>query len=304
MRRFIRKNPYTFVFGLLSLFMFGVTILFITQALTSEHMNYSFRMIGYGGTFNQRGMGTDRWPISPYWVMQLLGIAGMSVLCTLRRKEVEIRVWQAVLTGILLAIFGFIGAKLLYILENVEKVLDHGLDLGGVSFFGTVFFMPLAIPLIRRILRIKSGDYTDFCTPAGLLMLAFIRIGCFLKGCCHGITIWVDGKPFTYPVQLIECMLDLALLSILLSEKVRNRFRGYLYVLFMGGYGLIRFVLEFFRDTNKDRNLITDLTGWTFGEENSFGPHISDGQMFSVLCILIAVLILLLRGRRKKDNPD
>ena len=256
-------------------------LVFSLQALLRDSLDYTLPFVRYGGTFRYPEMRIGNFRLSYYWIMMLLGTAGMSILLSFRKKEHGIGTLRAVLTGILLAVFGFIGAKLLYILENFRSVLKNGLDFSGVSFFGTVFFMPAAIPLIALILRIPRKGFTDFCTPAGLLMLAFIRIGCFTRGCCEGITVHYGMRPWIVPVQLLECSFDLVLLAVLLLPSVKKRFRGVLYCLFMGGYGLIRFAMEFLRDTGK----------------HVFG--FSNGQLFSAAAILISALILFLHFRKK-----
>lgn len=283
-------NPVLF-FCICAAVMMLIAIIYMQQALTGEHLNYALPFVGYGGTFkDMRAKGG----FSLYWAAHIVGIIGMSTISYVRRKEIGINTVQAVLTGVLLAVFGFIGAKLLYIVENLSHVLKYGITLGGVSFFGTVFFMPLAIPLIALILRIKSKDYIDFCTPAGVLMLAFIRMGCFMQGCCGGLTIWISEKPFIFPVQLLECSLDFLLIAILFTERIRERFKHGLYFLFMGGYGTIRILMEFMRKTPKDENMFT-----RFAVDGSVGRYVlSDGQIFSIICILICVIYMIYKNKK------
>lgn len=151
-------------------------------------------------------------------------------------------------------------------------MLENGISLNGVSFFGTVFFMLLVIPLMALALRKKPLEYLDYCTPAGLLMLVCIRVGCFMNGCCHGITIWIMQRPVILPSQLLECTLDLLLLDFLFRAEKRGTYKSSLYFLFMGGYGILRFVVEFTRDTPKD------VIG------------LSHGQWFSICCIIICTV--------------
>ena len=163
--------------------------------------------------------------------------------------------------------------------------------------------MPIFIPVIKRTLFIKAKDseYMDFCTPAGILMLACIRIGCFMNGCCRGIGIWVKDKPFVYPVQLIECSLDLLLIGFIMMNWTGKRFRGLLYSLFMIGYGLIRFFIEFYRNTSKTDNLF--ITGINRRINTDQVRHVlSNGQIFSIASVTIGVIsgIIIYFTNKKK----
>ena len=261
--------------------LFLIALFFFLEAMLSKSLNYTFGFIGYGGTFKYSHVKTGGFSLSLYWAAQYTGIIAMIIICLCRRAFCGIGKVKAVLTGILLFVFGFIGAKLLYIAENLKSVLENGLTLGGVSFFGTVFLLPVFMPLIGLAFKVKPGRYLDFCTPAVLLMLSFIRLGCFMNGCCEGISFWFKGRPVTIPVQLLEAALDFALLGIILSLNRAGKYTGRLYFVFMTGYGIFRFILEFIRNTPK-----THL-------------GLSNGQWFSLISIAVGIIFLLIR---KKEN--
>ena len=261
--------------------LFLIVLFFFLEAMLSKSLNYTFGFIGYGGTFKYSHIKIGGFSLSLYWAAQCTGIIAMIIICLCRRAFCGIGKVKAVLTGILLFVFGFIGAKLLYIAENFKNVLENGLTLGGVSFFGTVFLLPAFMPLIGLAFEVKPGKYLDFCTPAVLLMLSFIRLGCFMNGCCEGISFWFKGRPVTIPVQLLEAALDFALLGIILSLNRAGKYTGRLYFVFMTGYGIFRFILEFIRNTPK-----THL-------------GLSNGQWFALISIAVGIIFLLIR---KKEN--
>ncbi len=253
------------------------TSLFICDAVFSKHLSYFFPFVGYGGTFRWNYFQMGNIKISLYWSMYLLGIGSMCALSFKRREVCGLNTCKAILTGPILFILGFLGAKILFIIENMSYILENGLELslGGVSFFGAVFFLWLSVPLVARFLRVDSMKYLDYCTPAVVLMLACIRLGCFMKGCCHGRTVWIGSNPLVYPTQLIECALDLLLLDYLLRAEKDDRFNHGRYFLFMGAYGIIRFFVEFLRDTPKSV------------------LYMSNGQWFSICCIVICAVYML-----------
>ncbi len=86
------------------------------------------------------------------------------------------------------------------------------------------------------------------------LSLAIARVGCFLNGCCGGKPSglpWAVTFPGTttavHPTQLYELVLDLAAFVFLFWVKKRVRRDWDLFLLSLASYGLIRFVVEFFR---------------------------------------------------------
>ncbi len=270
------------IFFYVAVFCLFITCLFLYDALFSRHLSYIFPFVSYGGTFKWKHLQIGNIKISLYWAAHILGILFMCIICTLRKDMCKLSTVKAIATGILLAILGFVGAKILFVIENIHYILQNnvGIGWGGVSFFGTVFFMPLVIPVMGKLMKVDALAYLDFCTPAGIIMLASIRCGCFMAGCCHGITIWVASNPLIFPTQLMECTLDLFLLDYILKLERRHKFDNGRYIIFMGGYGIIRFFIEFLRDTPK--------TIW----------FLSNGQWFSVSCILILCFYWDIKRRR------
>lgn len=223
--------------------------------------------------------------LSTYWMIYVLGTAAMSIMNIRRRKKIGIGIRSAVLLGIYTALSGLAGAKLLYILENLGTVIKNGLTLGGVSFYGTVFFMPAALCGAAAVMKKERSAVIDFTTPPILLMLAFMRIGCFLNGCCGGISADIFGLHISsIPTQLIELAFDIAIMILLLLHDNKKQQPGVLYPLFMISYGLVRFFIEFIRIRN----------------EVFFG--ISNGQIFSLIsiCVGIAAYLIIKRINAKK----
>lgn len=183
--------------------------------------------------------------VNTYWLAVFCGMVGMCIMNIKRRRMIEISKAFAVILGVYMTLCGIIGAKLLYIAENFSDTLQNGITLNGVSFFGMVFFLPLALLPMARLAKCRAAELIDFCTPPVLLMLAFIRIGCFLSGCCGGIGFDIFGLHAAFPTQLIECCADLAIMYFLLKTPVEKH--GMLYPSFMVMYGSARFLIEFMR---------------------------------------------------------
>ncbi len=194
----------------------------------------------------------------------------MLVLTIMRRKKYGFNIFSAVLFTLVLLILGIGGAKLLYILEHPGEPISK--NPGGVSFFGSVYLIPLLMPLFGFIFKLRPKSSHDASAPCVAAMIGCIRVGCFLNGCCGG---WTTPWGFTWPTQTVESICDFMLMFFLLQIEKKEKYKGWLYPLFLSIYSSYRFVIEFFRNTAK----------------NSIG--LSNGHIFALIGILTGGLWML-----------
>lgn len=202
-----------------------------------------------------------------YHFFLALGAVAMLVLMLVRRNRYALSAVQATLYTLLLLVTGIAGAKLLYFFECGME------SFSGMSFFGAVYLVLLMMPVIGLVFKMKPVDSLDACAPCVAAIVGFQRFGCFCAGCCGGIPMGTSGK--LWPTQLMEGFGDMAILLLLLAVEGKDKNRGKGYPLFLLTYGIMRFCIEFVRDTSKD---------W-------FG--LSHGQWFSIVGIGIALIILM-----------
>lgn len=191
----------------------------------------------------------------------------MLVLMIVRRKRYSLSVVKCILYTLLLLITGIAGAKLLFFFESGLK------SFSGMSFFGAVYLVLLLMPLVGFAFKLKPADSLDACAPCVAAIVGFQRFGCFCAGCCGGISIGASGM--VWPTQLMEGFGDMAILCFLLTMEGKKLNRGRGYPSFLIIYGMMRFVIEFVRDTSKD---------WL---------GLSHGQWFSIAGIGIALLMII-----------
>jgi phosphatidylglycerol:prolipoprotein diacylglycerol transferase len=132
---------------------------------------------------------------------------------------------------------------------------------GGV-FYGGLIGAVAALVLLLRKRRIAFWTFVDMAAPAAALGHAIGRVGCFLAGCCWGrecslpwAVTFTDpaaernvGVPLNvplHPTQLYESAGLLALCGLLLA--LGRRRPGQVFAVYLGGYALLRFTIEFFR---------------------------------------------------------
>ena len=173
----------------------------------------------------------------------------------------------------------FLGARLAYVfIYNWGYYKNHLLELfsvwqGGLSFHGAVVGMVLAAGLFARNNRVPWLQVTDSMALAGAQGLFFGRIGNFINGELYGrVTDWKIGMVFAgggplsrHPSQLYEAFMEGIVLSAVLWAmvgKVKNY--GTLTMVFLVGYGVFRFAVEFVRQPD---NQLGYYFGWmTMGQ--------------------------------------
>lgn len=210
-----------------------------------------------------------------YFSMVLISSAISYLISTKRRLRFGFTKKQSAILILAWFICGLLGAKLLYCIENPKEPLTFA----GLSFFGTVLFIPFGLFVAAKSMKLNYGKVLDFAGIYVPLVLAFTRIGCFRAGCCGAVPILLQsGKTVTPPIQLIESALDLITFLALLGWDRGGmvRFYGEQYPKFVIMYSFIRMIMEHYRDTPK----------FLFG--------MSEGQWFCVSCFAASIIILTL----------
>lgn len=131
--------------------------------------------------------------------------------------------------------------------NGIEGMVWYGAFLGG--------FIPFVIYLRKK--QLPFWKVADMFAPFLALGYALVRIGCFLRGCCYGeITNAACGVIFPvvdeftrHPTQLYSSALNLLLFLFLIRFYPRRSFPGQVFLLYLIGYTVYRFIVEFFRET-------------------------------------------------------
>lgn len=142
-------------------------------------------------------------------------------------------------------------------LETGKFVIGSGATFYGGLIGGALGFLLIYFVGGRLFCRAEK-PHTQFFAVASLaacgipLAHGFGRIGCLMAGCCYGrptdawygiYMVALDAR--VIPTQLIEAIF-LFLLCALLVWLTLKRARGVL-AIYMGAYGVFRFLLEFLR---------------------------------------------------------
>lgn len=161
-------------------------------------------------------------------------------------------------------IVGFAGARLLYVIYYPEIYLRNPLqillDRGGLVWYGGLVAATATGLIFAWRQQIPVRRFMDILILPAALGLAIGRIGCFFSGCCYGKisqVAWAVHFPpghethphSVHPTQLYESF-SLVLATLALQQVYRRKANvspGMTTGLFFVVYGIIRFIIEYFR---------------------------------------------------------
>lgn len=197
------------------------------------------------------------WPVPAYSVFMLLAVA---VGLVLFRREVRLQQTpgDGMLAVVLAALFGgVIGAKLPFVVVHAREIAAAFPDLtallSGRSIIGGLIGGATGVFVAKRAIGLKERRGNLF-VPGILAGVAVGRLGCFLRGCCHGTPTGLpwgvdfgDGVP-RHPTQLYEAVFAVALLPVaFIAVRRWPQPAGAVFKGFMVAYFSFRFVIEFIR---------------------------------------------------------
>ena len=226
-----------------------------------------------------------------YGAMYVMGfLVGGSILKYLAGKKFWSLSKEHIDKYITMLIIGmFLGARLFYILlYNWEYYSVNLLDIfavwkGGLSFHGAVFGMCLATWMFARKNNLHFFQIADCMAVAGSPGLFFGRMGNFINGELYGrVTDSWAGVVFPgagpFPLFLI-----------LFAVHKRERFYGVCSATFLLGYGIFRFIVEFFREPDAQ-------LGYYFG-------YFTMGQILCFLMMIGSYFMLMYAKKINIKNP-
>jgi len=244
--------------------------------------------------------------IDSYSLMLALGLVSSFVLLEIYGR---VHKWEKLLLsaieilGIVSIIIGFFGAVLMQNLYNFINNPSSYSWSWAMTFYGGLLFGISAFLLgYFLFLRKKYGPFMGdllIIAPASISVAhAYGRVGCFLAGCCYGketdsflglVFLTTNGVK-VLPTQLWEAIFLFLLSAILFLLALKRQWR-FNSVIYLCGYGIWRFIIEFFRG---------DYRG-------SFIPGLTPSQFWSILLFLggiIYLLYLLIFDKSKNKNVE
>ena len=167
----------------------------------------------------------------------------------------------------------------------------HYTGIGGMSYHGGLLGIVLAAVIFCVRNRVSFWVFSELFTPAIPLGYTFGRLGNFINGELYGrITDMPWGMYFPlaptfqlrHPSQLYEAFFEgIFLFLVLWSIRKKSPFNGFLLSLYLIGYGLVRFFIEFVRQPDPQLGFV-------------LGPF-TMGQILCFLMISAGTALLLIK---------
>lgn len=250
-----------------------------------------------------------------YGLMYAIAYLVIYLLAAYRIKKEHFKITNDQLIGALTwSVLGLaIGARLFYVLfYEPGYYLMHPLDIiwpfgeggelrgiSGLSYHGGLIGIIIAALLYIKKKKMRVWELSDLVIPVIPLGYTFGRLGNFINGELFGRAttmpwgMYFPGDPeqaLRHPSQLYEAALEGVLLFTVLW-LLRKRIKGpQMLGLYLVGYSIARFIVEFFRRPDPQLGLI-------------LGPF-TMGQLFSVLMLVIGVVLLVIRSKTNQTpNP-
>ncbi|MFH1852481.1 MAG: prolipoprotein diacylglyceryl transferase [Candidatus Neomarinimicrobiota bacterium] len=158
------------------------------------------------------------------------------------------------------AVCGILGSKIWYLIENIGAVLADPVGLiisgYGLVFFGGLIGGTLGVTWVLLRNKLDWLTFGDIVAPLLILGYAIGRTGCFMNGCCYGVTTalpWGIHYPHlgpgiqVHPTQLYELTLGLLIFLFLWRRRLRLKTTGSLFFTYLVLAGAERFLIEFIR---------------------------------------------------------
>ncbi len=157
-------------------------------------------------------------------------------------------------------IFGVIGARIFYVIENINYYFKNPLEIimlqyGGLSWFGGLILGIISGAIYLRKKRLEIYKTLDLVIPYVALGQAVGRIGCLLNGCCFGKAsahgIYFEAHKLTLlPVQIYSSIMLLIIFIVLRLLQNKIRLPGQIFFIYLLLYSSKRFFIEFWRADN------------------------------------------------------
>ena len=209
----------------------------------------------------------------------ILGAALIYCQITMQMKWYGCALWKSLPVTVIVFLTGLFGSQLWFFIENGY--------FEGRSLYGAVFLCPIVFYFVAKLLKESYGEVMDFIAPAGCFVLGLAKMQCMRVACCEGRILHMNEDRIwvRFPSQIVEFFVFtiIAISLFLLSRRPTHRKK--IYPLAMVIYGIARFFLDFFRDT-----------------EASFLLGLSKGSFWSLCSFVIGVAALIIIHLRKKTQ--
>ena len=249
--------------------------------------------------------------IQIYWysLTMFLGvIVGIIVAkIEIKRKKIDNNLFDNMAFYAIL--FGFLGARIYYVLFNLDYYLSSPIEIlkiwnGGLAIHGAIIGAVVAIFIYCRKKKINFIEILDICAPALIIGQVIGRWGNFFNSEAHGGVVskafleslhlpkfiidgmYIDGV-YYHPTFLYESILNLICFIVLMILRKNKKIRlGIITGIYLMWYGVVRFFIESLRT---DALMLGSLRM---------------AQVISIVIFIIGLVLIILSHKRDRYNKE
>lgn len=233
-----------------------------------------------------------------YAICIVIGIIVAAILCNISKEKFENKFENILDIGIFSLFFGIIGARIYFIIFNLEYYLNNIKEVfnfrdGGLAIYGGLITGILTAIIICKIKEIDILNVLDYVIPFVALAQAIGRWGNFFNVEAYGYETDIflrmgiftsDGYIEVHPTFLYESICTILIFFILRKLQKNRKFKGEIFLLYCILYSGIRFFIEGLR--------IDSLMFYNF--------RIS--QILSIIIFLISIIMFYLTKKLSKKS--
>ncbi len=248
-------------------------------------------------------------PIHSFGVMMVLAFFASLGLVRMRAAKYGFSINQISDVFFWALIAGIIGARVVYIAQELPYYLKHTDELlswrfQGLTSFGGLIFGALVVVFwaVKHKANLKS--LLDLAAPGFLVGHAIGRIGCLLNGCCFGGAcpadvpwgIHVAGQAsLHHPAQVYDSLMNVAAVALVLLWERRGALPGQIFGAAIALHGLARFIYEFWRAGTDDQVARGEASSTYWGS-----LPITQAQGMAAVLIVVGVFFVVKYSRGTK----
>ena len=244
-----------------------------------------------------------------YWysITMFLGVLFGIIVAYIEIKRKKIDVTKFENMAFYAILFGFIGARIYYVLFNLDYYLADPIEIvkiwnGGLAIHGAIIGAILAMYIYCKKHELNLLEMLDICAPAILIGQIIGRWGNFFNGEAHGGIVtkefleslhlpsfiingmYINGN-YYHPTFLYESLLNLicfiALMILRRNKKIRL---GVIVGIYLIWYGVIRFFIESLRT---DALMLGSLRM---------------AQVISIVLVIVGLVLIILSKKKERYN--
>lgn len=230
-----------------------------------------------------------------YEAMYVVGFAIMMVYNIGNYKRYNLVKKKAIVYTLYTYVCGIVGALIMGMIYNkVHETLGIA-TYSNVAIMGAVVFTPILFFLFP-VSKEERKNALDMITPGVLEILACAKFGCFINGCCRGVTsefgiCYREETVKHFPIQAVEVLIMLIILFVtqFYFKKSKHYTVGTAYPITFAVYCVSRFITEYFRyyEDPRQKDIACSMTFW---------------QLLCIVVFVVFVLTVVFMKLRSKKN--